>query len=51
MVSQHGKDTEALERVQRREWSCEGSEHGAVGAAEGVGWVSVEKRSSWLCSP
>ena len=34
---------EALEHFQRREWSCEGSEHSAVGAAEGMGWVSVEE--------
>ena len=34
---------EALECVQGRERSCEGSEHSAGGAAGGVGWVSVEK--------
>ena len=34
---------EALECVQGRERSCEGSEHSAVGAAEGTGWVSVEE--------
>ena len=46
---------EALECVQGRERSCEGSEHGVVGETGGVGWVSVEKRSSGessrLCSP
>ena len=46
---------EALKCFQRREGSCEGSEHSTVGAAEGTGWVSVEKRSSgessWLGSP
>lgn len=45
-ASQCKKDMEALERVQGRERSCEGSEHSAVGTAEGMGWVSVEKRSS-----